>query len=76
MESHSKFVECWRWRYRDAETGRTCQTLCQLSEREAAELPHAQRIEGSMLLREVDADDFPETDAEVHRVTLMSPQSP
>ena len=48
----------------------------QLSEREAAKLPEAQRIEGSMLLREVDADDFPDTGPEVHRVTPESQQSP
>ena len=76
MEGYPKLVEFWRWRYRDPETGRICQTLYQLSVREALELPHAQRIEGSMLLREPDGDDFPETDAEVHRLTLTSPQSP
>ena len=76
MEGHPKLVEYWRWRYRDPETGRVCQTLFRLSEREAAELPQAQRIEGSMLLREVDADDFPDTGPEVHRVTCESPQSP
>lgn len=62
------FVEYWRWRYRDAKTGRTCRTMFQLTEREAAELPRAERFEGSMLLREVEADDFPDTGAEVHRV--------
>ena len=76
MEDDPTFVECWRWRYRDPETGRICQTLCQLSEREAAELREAQRIEGSMSLREVDADDFPDTGPEVHRVTCESQQSP
>lgn len=76
MEGHPKLVEYWRWRYRDPETGRVCQTLFRLSEREAAELPQAQRIEGSMLLREVDADDFPDTGPEVHRVTCEAPQSP
>jgi hypothetical protein len=76
MEGHPQFVECWRWRYRDLETGRTCQTLVRLSEREAAELPQAQRIEGSMLLREVVADDFPDTGPEVHRLTCEPRQSP
>ncbi|HSC88916.1 MAG TPA: hypothetical protein VLC09_16655 [Polyangiaceae bacterium] len=70
MPGPRKFVEYWRWRYRDPKTGRICRTLFQLSEREAAELPQAERIEGSMLLREVDADDFPEMGPEVHRVTL------
>ena len=76
MQGPRKFVEYWRWRYRDPKTGRICRTLFQLSEREAAELPQAQRIEGSMLLREVDADDFPDTGPEVHRVTPESQQSP
>ena len=76
MESHPKLVEFWRWRYRDRETGRISQTLFRLSEREASELPHAHRIEGSMLLCEVDADDFAETDSEVHRITLESQQTP
>lgn len=65
VQGQRKFVEYWRWRYRDPKTGRICRTLFQLSEREAAELPDAQRIEGSMLLREVDADDFPDTGPEV-----------
>jgi len=76
MEGYPKLVEFWRWRCCDPETGRIWQNLLRLSEREAAELLHAQRIEGSMLLREPDGDDFPETDAEVHRLTLTSPQSP
>ncbi len=72
MQGPRKFVEYWRWRYRDPKTGRICRTLFQLSEREAAELPQAERIEGSMLLREVDADDFPATGPEVRRVTPES----
>ncbi len=76
MQGPRKFVEYWRWRYRDPKTGRICRTLFQLSEREAAELPQAQRIEGWMLLREVDADDFPDTGPEVHRVAPESQQSP
>lgn len=64
----SKFVEYWRWRYRDPQTGRICRTVFQLSDKEAAALPEAERIEGSMLLREVDEDDFPDTGPEVHGV--------
>jgi len=60
---------------RDPKTGHICQTLFQLSEKEAAELPQAERIEGSMLLREGDADDFPETGPEVHRIIPESQQS-
>jgi hypothetical protein len=69
MQRAQKFVEYWRWRYRDSKTGRVCRTLFQLTEREAAELPQAERIEGSMSLREVEVDDFPDTGPEVHRVT-------
>ena len=76
MQGPRKFVEYWRWRYRDPKTGRICRTLFQLSAREAAALPEAERIEGSMLLREVDADDFPDTGPEVHRVSPESQQSP
>ena len=76
MPGPRKFIEYWRWRYRDPETGRICRTVFQLSEREAAKLPEAERIEGSMLLREVDADDFPDTGPEVHRVSPESQQSP
>jgi hypothetical protein len=76
MQRTQKFVEYWRWRYRDPKTGRICRTLFQLTESEAAELPQAERIEGSMLLREVDADDFPDTGPEVHRITPGSKQSP
>lgn len=66
MQGSPKFVEYWRWRYRDPKTGRICRTLFQLPEREAAELPEAERIEGSMLLREVNDDEFPDTGSEVH----------
>ena len=76
MPPAQKFVECWHWRYRDPKTGAICQTLSELTEREAADLPQAQRIEGSMVLREVDADDFPDTGPEVHRLTHEAQQSP
>lgn len=68
MNGPSKLVEYWRWRYRDPQTGRICRTVFQLSEEEARELPEAERIEGSMLLREVDADEFPDTGPEVRGV--------
>ena len=44
--------------------------LFQLTEAEAAKLPEAERIEGSMVMREMDADDFPDTGPEVHQVAL------
>ena len=74
VQGPRKIIEYWRWRYRDPKTGRICRTLLQLSETEAAELPQAARIEGSMSLRGVEDGEFPETGPEVHHVTL-EPQS-
>ena len=52
-----KTVEYWRWRYRDVETGRICRTMFACSAAEAAKLyPEAERIEGTMVLREIDED--------------------
>ena len=68
MEPVSKLVEYWRWRYRDPTTGRVCRTLFQLTEAEARNLPQAERIPGSMLLREVEADEFPDTGPDVYPV--------
>ena len=52
-----KLVEYWRWRYRDPATGRICRTMFQMTAPEAAGLyPDPQRIEGSMVLREIDED--------------------
>jgi hypothetical protein len=56
-----KFVECWRWRYRDRQSGRMCRTMYALSEEEASKLPERQRIPGTLILREVDAADFADT---------------
>lgn len=47
-------VEYWRWRYPDAETGRICRTMFQMTAAEAARYPETERIEGTMLLRDVD----------------------
>lgn len=55
-----KEVEYWRWRYRDPHTGRIVRTMFQLTAAEAARYPQAERIAGSMLLREVD-EDFADT---------------
>ena len=47
-------VEYWRWRYRDIETGRTCRTMFPCCAEEAGRLyPGAERIAGTMILREV-----------------------
>ncbi|MEO6566516.1 MAG: hypothetical protein ABIO63_10840 [Casimicrobiaceae bacterium] len=47
-------IEYWRWRYRDAKTGRICRTVFQLTVEEAAKYPDAERIPGTMLLRDLD----------------------
>ena len=49
-----KTVEYWRWYYRDKRTNRTCMTMFQLTAEEVADYPEAERIEGTMVLREVD----------------------
>jgi len=52
-----KTLEYWRWRYRNVETGRICRTMFAFSADEAAKLyPNAERIEGTMVLRDVDDD--------------------
>jgi len=56
-----KKVEYWRWRYRDPRSGDICRTMFQLTAEEAARYPEAERIAGSMLLREVDDADFADT---------------
>lgn len=63
-----KKVEYWRWRYRDPKTQRVCRTMFQLTAAEAALLHEAVRIEGTMLLREVD-DDFDDTSPSVIQVS-------
>lgn len=50
-------AECWRWRYRNVETGQICRTMFQMSEEEArAMYGDAERVAGSMTLREVMED--------------------
>ena len=61
-------VEYWRWRYRDAETGRTCRTVFQLTAEEAAKYPDAERIPGTMSLREQDDEPFTDTAPGAFRV--------
>ena len=62
-----KKIEYWRWRYRDPQTGRVCRTLFQLTAEEAADYPQAERIEGTLLLREVEDSDFADTMPRVFR---------
>jgi hypothetical protein len=62
-----KKVEYWRWRYRDPATGRMRRTTFQMTADEAlAKHPDAERIAGTMLLREVD-EDFADTAPRVFR---------
>ena len=55
-----KKVEYWRWRYRNAKTGQINRTMFQMTAAEASRYPEAERIPGTMLLRDVD-DDFRDT---------------
>jgi hypothetical protein len=53
-----KTVEYWMWRYRNVETGRICRTMFPCSAEEASRLyPDAERIQGTMILRQVHDDD-------------------
>ena len=55
-----KQVEYWRWRYRDRKTGQIVRTMFQMTAAEASRYPEAERIDGTMLLRDVE-DDFRDT---------------
>ena len=70
-----KLVEYWRWRYRNPATGRHCRTMYPMTAQEAADLyPDPQRIEGSMVLREVE-DDAVDTTPDVFRPLPDAPGS-
>lgn len=56
-----KLVEYWRWRFRDPKSGRMCRTMYALSEEEARKFADAERIPGTLLMREVDDLDFADT---------------
>jgi len=56
-----KLVECWRWRFRDPCSGRMCRTMYAISEEEARKFPHAERVPGTLIMREVDEFDFADT---------------
>jgi len=54
---HPMQVECWLWRYRDAASGLLCETERPLTEAEVAGYAEAERIPGSMTLRQVDEEE-------------------
>ena len=56
-----KLVECWRWRFRDPASRRMCRTMYAISEDEARKFPHAERVPGTLIMREDDQADFAET---------------
>lgn len=70
-----KTVEYWRWRYRDPKTGRMCRTMFQLTAEEASRYADAERIDGTMLLREVDEDEDTEPGVFCLDVTTPSPDT-
>jgi hypothetical protein len=51
-----KKVEYWRWSYRDPQLGCMRRTTAALTEQEAASYPEAERIEGTLTLREINDD--------------------
>jgi hypothetical protein len=58
-------IECWRWRYREPQSGRICQTTSWLTMEEAAAYLDAERINGTMCWREI--EDNEETTPAVFR---------
>jgi hypothetical protein len=53
-DSRMKTVEYWRWRYRKLDTGQICRTMFGCTVEEAMKLyPGAERLEGTMVLREM-----------------------
>ncbi|MEP7056197.1 MAG: hypothetical protein ABI809_00285 [Caldimonas sp.] len=47
-------IEYWPWRYRATATGRTFRTAFRLTAEQASAYRDAERIDGSLALREVD----------------------
>jgi hypothetical protein len=63
-----KKVECWRWRYRDIQLGCIRRTTVGLTEQEAAAYPEAERIDGTLSLRETEDDLLEQVDdGPIHR---------
>ena len=65
-----KQVELWQWRYRSPKTGCSHKTLLPITEQEASMFPGAERIEGTLLMLEVDDSEFVETTPRVHGIHL------
>ena len=49
-------VEYWQWRYKDPISGHTCKTTMRMTADEAAGYDRAQRIPGTLEVREVEVD--------------------
>lgn len=60
-------IEYWRWRYRDVQTGQICRTKVQLTADDAADFSEAERIPGTMTLREIE-EDFSDTVPRVFQI--------
>jgi hypothetical protein len=76
LEVAMKLVECWRWRFRDPASGRVCRTMYAISEDEARKFPHAERIPGTLIMREVDEIAFADTLPGVGSVATDWPPAP
>ena len=64
-----KPLQHWRWRFRDPQTGQALRTKFPLTAKEAERFPGAERIEGSMVLINVQ-EDFADTMPRVFRPEL------
>lgn len=67
-DKRARAIEFWRWRYRDPESGSIMLTMVQPTADEAGSSPEAERIEGSMVLREAEPADFQETVPQIGRL--------
>ena len=49
-------VEYWLWRYEDPFTGQLCTTATHMTANDAASLPKARRISGTVVYRDLEAE--------------------
>ena len=56
-----KLVECWRWRFRDPASGTRPPDDVRDQRRGGAKFPQAERMPGTLIIREVDEIDFADT---------------
>lgn len=64
-----KFVEHWRWRYRDPKSGKMLRTSRAMTAEDAARYPEATRVEGTRVMRPSVDHEFADTTPDVRRTT-------